>query len=114
MIDAAGKDMGFTSLYSKMKLPRPLMTLVGHVCDFISWGIGRKLRINSFTVSVNYGVVRHSWGVTPLSLVGGTRYNKITERAVDGGSTQIRLIPTRLLRLDVICGRARALESCTP
>lgn len=60
VIDAAGKDMGFTSLYSKMKLPTPLMTLVGHVCDFISWSTGRQLRVNSFTVSVNGGVLQRS------------------------------------------------------
>lgn len=60
VIDAAGKDMGFTSLYSKMKLPTPLMTLVGHVCDFISWSIGRQLRVNTFTVSVNGGVLQRS------------------------------------------------------
>lgn len=60
VIDAAGKDMGFTSLYSKIKLPAPLMTLVGHVCDFISWSIGRQLRVSSFTVSVNDDVLERS------------------------------------------------------
>ncbi|CAM9654196.1 unnamed protein product, partial [Laminaria digitata] len=58
VIDAAGKDMGFTSLYSKIKLPAPLMTLVGHVCDFISWSIGRQLRVSSFTVKM---LVIHRW-----------------------------------------------------
>lgn len=60
VIDAAGKDMGFTSLYSKIKLPTPLMTLVGHVCDFISWSIGRQLRVSTFTVSVNGGLLQRS------------------------------------------------------
>ena len=84
-------DMGFTSLYSKMKLPRPLMTLVGHVCDFISWGIGRKLRVNSFTVSVSYNAIH-----LDIYVMGGTGYNEFAERKVDGDCTQITFARTWL------------------
>lgn len=50
VIDAAGVAMGFKSLFSKVKLPALLMTVVGYICAFIGWVIGRKLRVNPFTV----------------------------------------------------------------
>lgn len=50
VIDNAGMAMGFTSLFAKTKLPALLMVAVGHVCAAIGWVLGRKLRVNPFTV----------------------------------------------------------------
>ncbi|CAN0530639.1 unnamed protein product, partial [Ectocarpus sp. 12 AP-2014] len=50
VIDGAGLAMGFTSLFDKMKLPTLLMVPVGYVCAGIGWILGRKLRVNPFTV----------------------------------------------------------------
>lgn len=44
--------MGFQSLFTKAKLPAPLMIVVGYICAFIGWVLGRKLRVNPFTVRV--------------------------------------------------------------
>lgn len=52
MIDAAGMAMGFQSLFAKTKLPALLMVAVGYVCAAIGWILGRKLRVNPFTVSL--------------------------------------------------------------
>lgn len=51
VIDNAGMGMGFGSLFAKVKLPALLMVAVGHVCAAIGWVLGRKLRVNPFTVS---------------------------------------------------------------
>lgn len=51
VIDGAGMAMGFESLFAKIKLPALLMVGVGYVCAAIGWVLGRKLRVNPFTVS---------------------------------------------------------------
>lgn len=57
VIDNAGMAMGFRSLFSKAKLPALLMVAVGYVCAAIGWVLGRKLRVNPFTVSETTHVV---------------------------------------------------------
>eukprot|EP00752_Nemacystus_decipiens_P007728 g6909.t1 len=58
MIDNAGMAMGFRSLFSKAKLPALLMVTVGYVCAAIGWVLGRKLRVNPFTVKM---LIIHRW-----------------------------------------------------
>ncbi|CAN0200960.1 unnamed protein product [Ectocarpus sp. 6 AP-2014] len=58
VIDGAGMAMGFKSLFDKMKLPTLLMVPVGYVCAGIGWILGRKLRVNPFTVKM---LIIHRW-----------------------------------------------------
>lgn len=51
VIDGASMGMGFKSLFAKAKLPAQLMLVVGYICAGIGWVLGRKLRVNPFTVS---------------------------------------------------------------
>lgn len=50
VLDGAGVTMGFQSLFSKTKLPAVLMLAVGQICSAIGWCLGRKLKLNPFTV----------------------------------------------------------------
>ena len=50
VLNSAVLAMGFTDLFSKFKLPTPLMLFLGNLCDLISWLTGRKLKLNAFAV----------------------------------------------------------------
>lgn len=50
VLDCAAVAMGFRSLFCMIKLPALLMLLVGHICGAIGWCLGRKVKINAFTV----------------------------------------------------------------
>jgi nucleoside-diphosphate-sugar epimerase len=49
-IDTAIVAMGFTSLYSKFKLPYLLLMALAYVCEMISWVTGKTLKLNVFNV----------------------------------------------------------------
>lgn len=52
LIDQAGTKMGYKSLHSKFHLPTPLMTVVAYICNIIGFMLGRKLKLNPFTVKM--------------------------------------------------------------
>ncbi|CAM9159661.1 unnamed protein product [Ascophyllum nodosum] len=58
VLDGAGMAMGFHSLFSKTKLPALLMSAVGYICGVIGRCLGRKLKINPFTVKM---LLIHRW-----------------------------------------------------
>jgi len=58
VVDEAIVGMGFTSLWSKYKLPAWLLYPVAYVCDGIGWLIGKKLKLNPFNVTV---LTMHRW-----------------------------------------------------
>jgi len=50
VLNVAIMAMGFTDIFSKFKLPTPLMLFLGYVCDAVGWLIGKKLKLNVFSV----------------------------------------------------------------
>lgn len=50
--------MGFTSLWDKVKLPTWFLYPVAHVCDWVGWALGIKLKLNPFNVTV---LTMHRW-----------------------------------------------------
>ncbi|KAF0690596.1 Aste57867_18043 [Aphanomyces stellatus] len=57
-IDEAVVAMGMASLWEKMTLPSWLMYPLAHVSEWIGWAIGRKLKLNKFTVRA---MMMHRW-----------------------------------------------------
>jgi len=57
-IDMAVQKMGYTSLYDKFKLPTGFMMVVAYVCNVIGFLIGRKMKVNPFTVKM---LTIHRW-----------------------------------------------------
>eukprot|EP00656_Telonema_subtile_P025725 TRINITY_DN2775_c0_g1_i2.p2 TRINITY_DN2775_c0_g1~~TRINITY_DN2775_c0_g1_i2.p2 ORF type:complete len:397 (-),score=103.68 TRINITY_DN2775_c0_g1_i2:305-1495(-) len=57
-LDRAIVGMGFTSIWSKYKLPRWLMMGVAGVCDFAGWLFGTKIKLNTFGVRM---LTMHRW-----------------------------------------------------
>ncbi|EGD77340.1 reductase with NAD or NADP as acceptor [Salpingoeca rosetta] len=58
VLDEPIKAMGFPSIWSKFKLPVWLLMPIAHICDFIGWLTGRKLKLNPFNVRV---LTMHRW-----------------------------------------------------
>jgi len=51
-LDKAVVGVGFQSLFSKFHLPWLLMVCLGYVCGFIGVLLGKKLKLNPFTVKM--------------------------------------------------------------
>lgn len=51
VVNQGGMSVGFKDLNTKTHLPTWFMMPVAHICDLIGWLLGRKLRVNPFTVS---------------------------------------------------------------
>jgi len=45
-------SLGFADLFDKFKLPLWFMLALGYVCEVAGWIIGKKLKINVFTVKM--------------------------------------------------------------
>lgn len=50
--------MGFTSIWSKFKLPYWFIMPIAYLCDVFGWLIGRRLKLNPFNVRV---LTMHRW-----------------------------------------------------
>jgi len=50
--------MGFTSLWSKFKLPYWFLMLLAYICVLVGWMMGKKLKLNPFNVKV---LTMHRW-----------------------------------------------------
>ena len=57
-VDEAVVGMGFTSLWSKFKLPTWFLYPVAYICEIISWLLGRKLKLMTFNVRM---LTMHRW-----------------------------------------------------
>jgi nucleoside-diphosphate-sugar epimerase len=57
-LDKAVVGMGFPSLWSKFKLPFPLLYCIALVCDFVGWIVGTTFKLNVFNVFV---LTMHRW-----------------------------------------------------
>lgn len=58
IMDEAVIAMGFPSLYSKMKLPKPLLFFLAYICEFFGWLLGTTFKLNYFNVLV---LTMHRW-----------------------------------------------------
>jgi nucleoside-diphosphate-sugar epimerase len=58
ILDEASIHMGFQSLWGKMKLPYWFMMIVAYLFVVVGWILGRKMRVNPFTVTV---LTMHRW-----------------------------------------------------
>ncbi|KAL3764722.1 hypothetical protein ACHAWU_001552 [Discostella pseudostelligera] len=58
ILDEAVIAMGFTSLWSKMKLPTLLLMFLAIICDFIGKLLGITVKLNKFNVTV---LTMHRW-----------------------------------------------------
>mmetsp|Transcript_11499 Transcript_11499/g.32615 ORF Transcript_11499/g.32615 Transcript_11499/m.32615 type:complete len:353 (+) Transcript_11499:119-1177(+) len=52
VIDSAVKRMGYPSLYTKSKLPVPLLMVLAFICNVVGYLTGRKLKLTPFTVKM--------------------------------------------------------------
>eukprot|EP00672_Neobodo_designis_P014177 CAMPEP_0174870184 /NCGR_PEP_ID=MMETSP1114-20130205/69220_1 /TAXON_ID=312471 /ORGANISM="Neobodo designis, Strain CCAP 1951/1" /LENGTH=424 /DNA_ID=CAMNT_0016105453 /DNA_START=27 /DNA_END=1301 /DNA_ORIENTATION=- len=57
-LDQAVVAMGFTSLWSKFKLPFPLLYALALVCELVGWVLGTTFKLNVFNVFV---LTMHRW-----------------------------------------------------
>ena len=57
-LDEAVKGMGFTSLWDKAKLPKPLLMFVATICEFIGNLFCITMKLNKFNVTV---LTMHRW-----------------------------------------------------
>jgi len=58
ILDEAVKGMGFTSLWDKAHLPKPLLMFVATICEFIGNLFGVTMKLNRFNVTV---LTMHRW-----------------------------------------------------
>eukprot|EP00045_Choanoeca_perplexa_P009180 m.87592 g.87592 ORF g.87592 m.87592 type:complete len:404 (+) comp14784_c0_seq4:1409-2620(+) len=58
VVDQAVVGMGFTSLYTRWKLPDWFLMPIAHVCDAVGYVTGARLKLNPFNVRV---LVMHRW-----------------------------------------------------
>ncbi|GMH89170.1 hypothetical protein TrVE_jg3131 [Triparma verrucosa] len=52
VLNVAIVAMGFTDIFSKFKLPTLLMIVLGYISEAIGWLIGKKLKLNVFSVKM--------------------------------------------------------------
>ena len=52
------RNVGFVSIWGKVKLPDWVLLPAGHACDLISWCTGTHLKLNAFAVRM---VTIHRW-----------------------------------------------------
>ena len=57
-LDEMVMAMGFVSIWSKFKLPRLLLMVIAHICDFIGMILGIRIKLNPFAVKV---LTMHRW-----------------------------------------------------
>jgi len=57
-LDKAVVGCGFPALASKFHLPLPFMMVIAHICNFIGWMLGTKLKLSPFTVKM---LTMHRW-----------------------------------------------------
>lgn len=57
-IDEAVTSMGFTSIWTKMRLPVALLWVVAYVCELIGWLFGMRMKLNRFAVRL---LTMHRW-----------------------------------------------------
>jgi nucleoside-diphosphate-sugar epimerase len=52
VINRMGLELGFADLFQKIKLPVPFLMVIGYICEFVGWVIGKKLKLNVFNVKM--------------------------------------------------------------
>eukprot|EP00618_Florenciella_parvula_P024918 CAMPEP_0119524194 /NCGR_PEP_ID=MMETSP1344-20130328/39172_1 /TAXON_ID=236787 /ORGANISM="Florenciella parvula, Strain CCMP2471" /LENGTH=402 /DNA_ID=CAMNT_0007562647 /DNA_START=113 /DNA_END=1321 /DNA_ORIENTATION=+ len=57
-LDEMVMAMGFVSIWSKSKLPRMLLMIIAHICDFVGMVLGVRIKLNPFAVKV---LTMHRW-----------------------------------------------------
>ena len=57
-LDKIVVQLGFTSLFSKFKLPYWFLMIIAYICNFIGWVLGIKLKLNPFNIKV---LTMHRW-----------------------------------------------------
>ena len=57
-VDEAVVAQGFASIWDKYKLPSWLMFPIAHICDWVGWALGRRMKLNPFNVRV---LIMHRW-----------------------------------------------------
>jgi len=58
IMDEAVRGMGFTSLWSKAKLPKALLFFLAYICEFVGSILGTTFKLNYFNVLV---LTMHRW-----------------------------------------------------
>ena len=58
ILDEAVKGMGFTSLWAKTKLPKPLLFFLAYISECLQYILNTTLKLNYFTVLV---LTMHRW-----------------------------------------------------